>query len=155
MTGWRRSGPAERAGRQALLSTVAAALCLTLTACGGPWRDSYLTRGINRLTQEEIAEKLGPPHTAKTPALGGESVWTYRFPMSDKELHPWSFDNVTKGALSVTQQAAALIGKGGGEGARETLYCYRYVLTFDESKVLKSWKREDCVPRNQEKAASQ
>lgn len=145
----------ERAGKQVLLSIVAVALCLTLTACGGPWRDTYFKRGINRLTQDEIAEKLGPPHTAKTPVLGGESVWTYRFPMSDKELHPWSLDNMTKGALNVTQQAAALIGKGGGEGARETLYCYRYVLTFDESKILKSWKREDCVPRSHEKAASQ
>ena len=26
------------------------------------------------------------------------------------------------------------------------LYCYRYTLTFDEQKVLKSWKREECVP---------
>ncbi len=155
MTCLRRSGPVERAGHQVLLSIVAVALGLTLTACGGPWRDTYFKRGINRLTQDEIAEKLGPPHTAKTPVLGGESVWTYRFPMSDKELRPWSLDTMTKGALNVTQQAAALIGKGGGEGARETLYCYRYVLTFDESKVLKSWKREDCVPRSHEKAASQ
>ena len=29
---------------------------------------------------------------------------------------------------------------------KPTLYCYRYTLTFDEQKVLKSWKREECVP---------
>ncbi|HXF92545.1 MAG TPA: hypothetical protein VNK46_07290 [Nitrospiraceae bacterium] len=155
MTRQRSSKPVKRASWPVALWAFIPFLCLILAACGGPWRDTYLKRGINRLTQEEIAEKLGPPHTAKTPVLGGESVWTYRFPMSDKELRPWSLDTMTRGALNVTQQAAALIGKGGGEGARETLYCYRYVLTFDEAKVLKSWRREDCVPRNHEKAASQ
>jgi hypothetical protein len=26
------------------------------------------------------------------------------------------------------------------------LYCYRYTLTFNEQKILKQWKREECVP---------
>jgi len=47
-------------------------LGLMAAACGGPWRDGYFKKGVDRLTQEEIFEKMGPPHTAKTPALGGE-----------------------------------------------------------------------------------
>jgi len=46
-----------------------------VVACGGPWRDSYFKKGVNRLTEEEISEKMGPPHTAKTPALGGDTIW--------------------------------------------------------------------------------
>jgi hypothetical protein len=26
------------------------------------------------------------------------------------------------------------------------LYCYRYTLFFNEQKILKQWKREECVP---------
>jgi len=62
------------------------ALAVTLAACGGPWRDIYFKQGVDRLTQDEVREKLGPPHTAKTPALGGDSIWTYRVPMGDKGL---------------------------------------------------------------------
>jgi hypothetical protein len=28
----------------------------TLAACGGPWRDGYFKKGVNRLTQDEISE---------------------------------------------------------------------------------------------------
>jgi len=38
-----------------------------------------------------------------------------------------------------------LMGKA-GEGPKEMLYCYRYTLNFDEQKILKQWKREECVP---------
>ena len=41
-----------------------------MLACGGPWRDGYFKKGVDRLTQDEVTEKLGPPHTAKTPVLG-------------------------------------------------------------------------------------
>lgn len=134
----------------------AVAVSFTLIACGGPWRDKYFQKGIDRLTEEQIVEKLGPAHTAKTPALGGDTVWTYRYPMSDKELHPMDPRNLTKDAAALGQQAAAAMGKGSGgnEGSRETLYCYRYTLVFNEAKVLKSWKREDCVPRDEGDTAS-
>jgi hypothetical protein len=29
---------------------------------------------------------------------------------------------------------------------KPTLYCYRYQLTFTEDKMLKHWKRDECVP---------
>jgi hypothetical protein len=115
----------------------------SLVACGGPWRDKYFKKGVDRLTQDEITEKLGPPHTAKTPALGGDTIWTYRVPLTDKELNPMDLSGLTNAA----NQAASLIGKAGAaDGPKPTLYCYRYTLTFNEQKVLKHWKREECVP---------
>ncbi len=130
-----------RLGR--FLSVVA--VCV-LAACGGPWRDSYFKKGVSKLTQEEITEKFGPPHTAKTPALGGDTVWTYRVPLSDRDLNPMDFSGLARAADS----AASLMGKGGQEGPKPTLYCYRYTLTFNEQKILKSWKRDECVPGTRE-----
>ena len=123
----------------------------SLLACGGPWRDKYFKKGVDRLTQDEIAEKLGPPHTAKTPALGGDTVWTYRVPLSDRDLNPMDLSGVTNAA----QQAASLIGKAAAEGPKPTLYCYRYTLTFNEQKVLKQWKRDECVPGTRETLTTQ
>ncbi len=119
-------------------------------ACGGPWRDGYFKKGVNRLTQDQVADRLGPPHTAKTPALGGDTIWTYRVPVSDKELNPLNFSALAE----ATRDAAALIGKG-SEGPKERLYCYRYTLTFNEEKILKQWKREECVPGTRDTLNSQ
>ncbi|HEX9154025.1 MAG TPA: hypothetical protein VF819_00600, partial [Nitrospira sp.] len=93
----------------------------------------------------------GPPHTAKTPALGGDTVWTYRVPLSDRDLNPMDLSGVTNAA----QQAASLIGKAAAEGPKPTLYCYRYTLTFNEQKVLKQWKRDECVPGTRETLTTQ
>src|SRR5919199_397513 len=73
----------------------------TLTACAKPWRDAYFDKGVERLTQDDVRERLGPPHTAKTPALGGDSVWTYRFALSDKELDPWNPQFIADASASV------------------------------------------------------
>jgi len=117
-----------------------------LAACGAPWRDGYFKKGVDRLTQEEVSEKMGPPHTAKTPALGGDTIWTYRVPYSDKDLDPMDLSGITNAA----NEAASLIGKGPQDGPKPTLYCYRYTLIFNEQKILKSWKREECVPGTRE-----
>ena len=109
-----------------------------LLACGGPWRDGYFKSGVDRLTQDEVAEKFGSPHTAKDPVLGGDSVWTYRVPISDKELASVSLSHLTDKA----QLAATSIV----DGPKAMLYCYRYTLIFNEQKILKQWKREECVP---------
>ena len=121
------------------------ALAVALTACGVPWRDTYFKSGVDRLTQDEVREKLGAPHTAKTPALGGDSIWTYRVPMGDKELESIA----APGFGSATESVGALLSKG-AEAPKPTLYCYRYTLMFNEQKVLKSWKREECVPGTRE-----
>lgn len=126
------------------------ALTIGLTGCGGPWRDTYLKKGMGRLTQEDVRERLGPPHTAKTPALGGDSLWTYRFALSERELTPWNPTFVADASHSVS----SLMGRGAEGGAKPTLYCYRYLLTFSEDKVLKQWKREECVPGTRETLTS-
>lgn len=131
-----------RRWRQFLLTVGLLLLAGTMLACGGPWRDGYFKKGVDRLTQAEVTEKLGPPHTAKTPVLGGDSVWTYRVPISDKELASVSFSQLG----DAVQQASSLIGKAGPEGPKVMLYCYRYTLTFNEQKILKQWKREECMP---------
>jgi hypothetical protein len=120
---------------------IAIILSGAFTACGTPWRDGYFAKGVDRLTQEDVRERFGPPHTAKTPALGGDSVWTYRFALSDKELDPWNPTFIADASQSVS----VLMSKG-QEGPKPTLYCYRYTLTFNEEKMLKHWKRDECVP---------
>jgi hypothetical protein len=127
--------------RQPLFTVGMLLLAGAMLACGGPWRDAYFKKGVDRLTQDDVMEKFGPPHTAKTPVLGGDSVWTYRVPISDKELVSVSLSGVTDTA----QQAAAFMGKATAEGPKAMLYCYRYILSFDEQKILKQWKREECV----------
>ena len=122
-----------------------AALAIGFSGCGGPWRDAYFKKGTGRLTQEEIRERMGPPHTAKTPALGGDSLWTYRFALSEQDLTRWNTSFVADASTSVT----SMMGKG-IETAKPTLYCYRYILTFSEEKILKNWKREECVPGTRE-----
>jgi hypothetical protein len=128
--------------RRHLLTVGMFLLAGTILACGGPWRDGYFKKGVDRLTQDEVVERFGPPHTAKNPALGGDSVWTYRVPLSDKELASVSFS----GLGDAVQTASALIGKAGPDGPKAMLYCYRYTLTFNEQKILKQWKREECMP---------
>ncbi len=130
-----------KGARRSLVTVCMLLLAGTLLACGGPWRDGYFKKGVDRLTQEEVSETLGPPHTVKTPVLGGDSVWTYRVPLAEKELSPLHFAALA----NATSQATALIGKP-GEGPKEMLYCYRYILTFNEQKILTQWKREECAP---------
>jgi hypothetical protein len=136
------------------LSIIAGVLLIALTigvsGCGGSWQDTYLKKGVGRLTQEDVRERLGPPHTAKTPALGGDSLWTYRFALSEQELAPWNTTFVADASHSVT----SLMGRGVEGGAKPTLYCYRYLLSFSEEKVLKQWKREECIPGTRETLTS-
>lgn len=139
------SGSRRTEGLPAVVLCLALVVCTMLAGCAAPWRDTYFKKGVNRLTQDEIREKLGAPHTAKTPALGGDSVWTYRFALSDKDLDPWNPTFIADASQSVS----ALMSKN-QEGPKPTLYCYRYTLTFNEEKTLKSWKREECVPGTRE-----
>ena len=128
--------------RQHLFTVGMLLLAGAMFACGGPWRDAYFKKGVDRLTQDEVAEKFGPPHTAKTPALGGDSVWTYRVPISDRELASVSFSQLG----DTVKEASALMGKATEQGPKAMLYCYRYTLIFNEQKILKQWKRDECVP---------
>jgi hypothetical protein len=112
-----------------------------LAACSTPAWDGYFKRGVGQLTQEDVRSTLGPPHTAKTPALGGDSLWTYRVALSEKDLASWSPTFLTEASQSV----GSLMGKPTDQ-PKPTLYCYRYTLTFTEDHVLKTWKRDECTP---------
>jgi hypothetical protein len=62
-------------------------------------------------------------------------------PLAEKDLSALHFS----GLANATTQATSLLGKP-GEGPKDMLYCYRYTLSFNEQKILKQWKREECVP---------
>jgi len=121
------------------------ALASLLTACSTPAWDGYFKRGVGQLTQEDVQDKLGSPHTAKTPALGGDSLWTYRVALSDHELSAWTPTFL----IEASQSVGSLMGKP-TDLPKQTLYCYRYFLTFAEDHILKSWKREECTPGTRE-----
>ena len=55
-----------------------------------------------------------------------------------------------RGSTLRESSVTSMMGKGGADTAKPTLYCYRYMLTFSEEKVLKQWKREECVPGTRE-----
>lgn len=131
----------RRMGRHVLI-VGAILLAGAMLACGGPWRDRYFDKGVDRLTQEDVSERMGPPHTAKIPTLGGDSVWTYRVPISDKDLASVTLSGLT----DPVQEVTALMGKVAPDSPKAMLYCYRYTLTFNEQKILKHWKREECAP---------
>jgi len=119
------------------------ALGLSLDACSRPWQDTYLTESLHKTSQQDVRERLGPPHGVKESLLDGNSTWTYRYALSDRELDPYSWKNIGKGVTGLGDSAAALIGKGGKQEA-ESLSCVRYVLSFDPKKVLQEYKRETC-----------
>lgn len=113
-----------------------------LGAChGGPGWDGYFSRGIGQLTQDEVRERFGPPHTAKNPVLGGDSSWTYRIALGESDLDRWRPTFL----VDASQSVGALMGRP-SEQQKPTLYCYRYTLTFSEAHILKDWKRDECVP---------
>jgi hypothetical protein len=120
-------------------------LSCTLAACSAPAWDGYFKRGVGQLTQEEIRDRLGPPHTAKTPALGGDSLWTYRVALGEQDLAAWTPTFLA----DASQSMGSLMGRPNDQ-PKPTLYCYRYLLTFTEGRVLKSWKREECTPGTRE-----
>lgn len=127
------------------VSVACALLALwVLTGCNRPWRDSYFDKGMHRVTQAEVQETLGPPHTNRTLVLGEESVWTYRYPMSDAEMDPWR--GMGKTAAQAGASAAAIVGQGSDVSKYPTLHCQKYTLKFDKDKVLTEWKREACGP---------
>ena len=115
------------------------------------WRDDYFDDGVGEVTQEDVRKKLGKPHIVKDPFLSEETTWIYRYGVSESELDPMGIRTIGQGINVLADTAASLVGKGGGGGGdqRERVLCVRYVLIFDEIKVLREWKREPCQTRRQ------
>jgi hypothetical protein len=122
-------------------------LTLTLGGCSRPWRDQYFDKGLNKATQAEVEQMLGPPHTAKTTFLDEESVWTYRYAMTEDEIDPWGRFGRT--AANAKDTAASVVGQGKDGGDHPRLHCMKYTLKFNKEKVLQDWKRHPCVPPTQ------
>ncbi|MBI2880822.1 MAG: hypothetical protein HYY21_04490 [Candidatus Tectomicrobia bacterium] len=95
---------------------IGAILILALVSCT-PWRDTYLTEGVNRATQDDVTKRLGPPHFQRE-LTGGGTVWTYQ------QQHVSFFETGTR----TTGQS----------------YCLEYVLIFDRERVLREWRTQDC-----------
>lgn len=109
-----------------------------------PWREAYLDDGVEELTQEDIEEKLGPPFRKTERVLSGTTIWVYRYVFLEKDLNPVGIDTLGQGITEVANAAAALVGKPAGGPTLEKPVCLHYVLTFDQRKVLREWKRENC-----------
>jgi hypothetical protein len=81
-----------------------ALLTLALTACEGP-QAHYFKKHINRVSQDAVATRFGPPHRAQE-LTTGETVWAYE--------------------------------------SRQRSDCTTYILRFDQTKVLRDWKEQNC-----------
>lgn len=87
-----------------------------LLACS-QFETGYFQSKVDQVTQEVVASRYGAPH--KTDELpGGRAVWTY-------------FD-----------RGSSTAGYG---GYAPTAPCKAYLLTFDQSGVLRDWKQQDCT----------
>lgn len=109
------------------------------------WREAYLDDSLHAATQEEVKEKLGPPHRTNHSLLTDETTWTYRYALDESDLKPMDTDSLGRGLTDITSQAAAMIGQPPDPNApREKVVCVEYYLTFDKSHVLQKWKRKLC-----------
>ena len=87
-----------------------------LLACS-QFETGYFQSKVDQVTQEVVASRYGAPH--KTDELPeGRAVWTY-------------FD-----------RGSSTAGYG---GYAPTAPCKAYLLTFDQSGVLRDWKQQDCT----------
>ncbi len=121
-----------------------AIIVLSLGACNH-WRDSYLDDAVEEATQDDIVAKFGEPWRKKESLLKGESTWIYRYALTKSELDPMGVNTLGKGVTQVANTAASMIGKGDPNLGVDKPQCFHYVLTFDQSKVLKEWVRESCT----------
>ena len=87
------------------------------SSCATPWRVNYLNEANNKATQDDIVVKLGPPDR-KQSLSDGKEIWTYRYTGS-----------------SVSGDRGDVYGSS---------WCREYILTFDQSKILRDWVRQSC-----------
>lgn len=87
-----------------------------LFACS-QFESAYFQNMVNQVTRDVVASRYGTPHKVDELPDGG-TVWTY-------------FD---RGSVTT----------GFGSYAHSS-QCKAYLLTFDESEVLRDWKQQDCT----------
>jgi hypothetical protein len=79
-------------------------LTLSLMACESEQAE-YFKKHVNRISQDAVAQRFGPPHRAQELTAGG-AVWAYEY--------------------------------------RDRSDCTVHILRFDQEKVLRDWKEQQC-----------
>ncbi|OQW33897.1 MAG: hypothetical protein A4E19_19190 [Nitrospira sp. SG-bin1] len=87
-----------------------------LSACG-QIETGYFQSKVDQVTQDVVARRYGTPHRVDK-LSDGRSVWTY-------------FDRGS--------------GTTGYGGYAPSSRCWAYVLTFDQTEVLRDWRQQDCT----------
>lgn len=92
---------------------------VALFACS-EFETGYFQSKVDHATQNVVAGRYGMPHKEER-LPGGRSVWTY----------------FERGSSTV-----------GYTGHAESSKCQAYLLTFDQSGVLRDWKQQDCTSQS-------
>jgi hypothetical protein len=67
---------------------------IILIGCAASWRMEYLKEGLGRVSQDDVALRMGPP--LSTDALStGEAVWLYQYTSADVH-QTWCHEYVLK-----------------------------------------------------------
>lgn len=119
-------------------------LCLLLSSCNLQ-REAYFKDSVDEATQDDVEKELGKPVRTKTFHLDGETIWTYRYVMTETEMDRSGFKSLNEGINSVGDAVASLVGGPVAKRKGDKPVCIHYILTFDRSKILKDWKRESCA----------
>ena len=53
--------------------------------------------------------------------------------------------NIGKGVAKVAGYAGEMLGKGASNLSEEKPICFHYILTFNKTRILKNWLREECA----------
>jgi hypothetical protein len=93
-----------------------------LASCAQGYEE-YLHDMLDQATQNDIAERLGPPVTERTDA-NGNTVWTYEYRVNRP--------------IPVCRDIPA------SDCVRGKQECTAYHLTFDAEKILRSWTTHPC-----------
>lgn len=93
--------------------------CAALSACS-EFETAYFKNKVDHVTQNVVAGQYGMPHKEERLPAGG-SVWTY-------------YD-----------RGSGTVGYSGHAASNK---CEAYLLTFDQSGVLRDWKQQDCTSQS-------
>ncbi|HEY5932058.1 MAG TPA: hypothetical protein VIT63_04035 [Nitrospira sp.] len=91
---------------------------VALFACS-EFETGYFQSKVDQATQNVVAGRYGLPHKEERLPAGG-SIWTY------------------------FERGSGTVGYTGRTGSNT---CTAYLLTFDQSGVLRDWKQQDCAPQ--------
>lgn len=94
-------------------------LCVALTgliSCT-PWEVTYLQTAVDKANQAEVRDRFGAPHATR-PLNAGGSEWSYQY-------------------------RSSAVGPMGGYDTGDA-YCREYLLTFDDTNILRGWRKQPC-----------